>query len=143
MIFFILFIECLQIELCAADTHTHTQSHLHTKSPLKLPEERKKKETMKLSYQFYFIYVALITIPANVFGLPFLFGTTAYKRHIIEYHTPPDDWNILSAPRSVTPHFHPRNETVHERHLDFPLMGTTNDEAVLQRLKDIKVSYHI
>lgn len=95
---------------------------------------------MKIYYELLFTYIALITIPTNVFGLPFLFGTTAHRRHIVEYHTPPDEWNVLSVPRSITPHLQPRNDTNHERHLDFPVArNAAEDEAILQRLKEIKV----
>lgn len=96
---------------------------------------------MKIYYEIFYTYIALILIPTNVFGLPFLFGTTAQRRHIVEFHTPPDEWNIMSAPRSITPHLHPRNDTKHEHHLDFPIGRTpAEEEALLQRLKEIKVS---
>lgn len=95
---------------------------------------------MKIHYELFFAYIALITIPANVFGLPFLFGTTAHRRHIVEYHTPPDEWNIMSVPRSIKPHLHPRNGTFHERHLDFSISrSSADDEALLEKLKEIKV----
>lgn len=56
-----------------------------------------------------FTFVLLSTVNS----LPFLFGNQNANRPVVPYQSPPDDWNISSVPRSITPHLMVKyNETV-------------------------------
>lgn len=69
-------------------------------------------------------------------GYPFLtFSQSGEQRQFTKWTTPVDDWNITSVPRSIIPHFQPRNLTH-----NVPLGRTEQDEELLVKLNALKVT---
>lgn len=93
---------------------------------------------MKINHVFTFTaYIYLILLLSHVTALPFSFGNgqNGYRRL---YQQPTDNWNIMSAPRSITPHLIPKHNDTNIYH---PPRKTSEeiDDDVLDRLRNLKV----
>lgn len=72
----------------------------------------------------------------NVLGLPHMGRPSPKRTHLFEYHTPEDNWNISSVPRSIEPHL----LVMHEAH-DVPPRKSNQqiEDELLASLRDVKV----
>lgn len=114
----------LQINWCHFDQRTQSK-----------PQSLRHRQINRTNHKSFRSFVAAIL--TTTFALPFLFGGSGYRRSVIEYQTPADDWNITSVPRSITPHLPARNAS----HYIMPPRKSSAeiDEETLERLRDIKV----
>lgn len=74
---------------------------------------------------------------ASVLGLPHIIGRQSTRpTHLFEYHTPDDNWNISSAPRSIEPHL----LAIHAAH-DVPPRKSNQqiEDELLASLREVKV----